>query len=193
MDYFGVANDLRQAIVDYTENEGRGRPTLNHFEAVDVMLEKYEICRGLLYGFDWTDWTVADDQRRLMLLPAAQEHILAQQNGKDRFVAAVRDLSRAFALAVPHDEALKIREDLAFFQIVQTALTKRARGDSRSDEELDNAVRQIVSRAVASEEVVDIFAAAGLKRPDISILSDEFLAKCATCRAEILLWNCSKS
>ena len=176
VDYLGVANELRQAVVDYTENEGRGRPTLNQFEAVNVMLEKYEICRGLFHGFDRFAWGT-DGQERLLLLPAAQEHILAQQNGKDRFVTAVRELSRAFALAAPHDEALKIREDLAFFQLVQKALVKRAQGDSRSDEELDNAVRQIVSRAVASDEVVDIFAAAGLKRPDISILSDEFLAE----------------
>ena len=176
VDYLGVANELRQAINDYTENEGEGRPTLDQDEAVQVMLEKYEVCLALFHGFDRSDWE-AGGQERLLLLPAAQEHILAQTNGRDRFVAAVKDLSRAFALAVPHDEALKIREDLAFFQHVQVALVKRAQGDTRSDEELDNAVRQIVSRAVASEEVVDIFAAAGLKRPDISILSNEFLAE----------------
>ena len=176
VDYLGVANELRQAINDYTENEGGGRPTLDQNEAVEVMSEKYEICRGLFHGFDRSGWEVGGLER-LLLLPAAQEHILAQTNGRDRFITAVRDLSRAFALAVPHEEALKIREDLAFFQAVQAALVKRAQGDSRSDEELDNAVRQIVSRAVASEEVVDIFAAAGLKRPDISILSDEFLTE----------------
>ena len=176
VDYLGVANELRQAINDYTENEGKGRPTLDQDEAVSVMLEKYEVCLGLFHGFDRPDWEVGG-QERLLLLPAAQQHILAQKNGKDRFVSATRDLSGAFALAVPHEEALKLREDLAFFQAVQAALVKRAQGESRSDEELDNAVRQIVSRAVASEEVVDIFAAAGLKRPDISILSDEFLAE----------------
>ena len=176
VDYLGVANELRQAINDYTENEGEGRPTLDQDEAVSVMMEKYEVCRGLFHSFDRSDWEVGG-QERLRLLPSAQEHILAQDNGKDRFVTAVRELSRAFALAVPHEEALKIREDLAFFQAVQAVLIKRVQGDSRSDEELDNAVRQIVSRAVASEDVVDIFAAAGLKRPDISILSDEFLAE----------------
>ena len=176
VDYLGVANELRQAINDYTENEGRGRPTLDQDEAVSVMLEKYEVCLGLFHGFDRSDWKFGG-QERLLLLPAAQQHILVQKNGKDRFVSAARDLSAAFALAVPHEEALKLREDLAFFQAVQAALVKRAQGESRSDEELDNAVRQIVSRAVASEEVVDIFAAAGLKRPDISILSDEFLTE----------------
>ena len=176
VDYLGVANELRQAINDYTDNGGEGHPKLDQDEAVRVMLEKHEVCLALFHGFDRSDWE-AGGQERLLLLPAAQEHILAQTNGKDRFLSAVRDLSRAFALAVPHDEALKIRENIAFFQAVQAALVKRAQGDTRSDEELDNAVRQIVSRAVASEEVVDIFAAAGLKTPDISILSDEFLAE----------------
>ena len=176
VDYLGVANELREAVNNYTENGGEGRPVLNQDEAVEVMLEKYEVCRGLFHGFDRSSWELGG-QERLLLLPAAQEHILAQNNGKDRFVSAARDLSRAFALAVPHEEALRIRDDLAFFQSVQAVLVKRAQGDSRSDEELDSAVRQIVSRAVASEEVVDIFAAAGLKRPDISILSDEFLAE----------------
>ena len=176
VDYLGVANELREAVNNYTENGGEGRPVLNQDEAVEVMLEKYEVCRGLFHGFDRSSWELGG-QERLLLLPAAQEHILAQNNGKDRFVSAARDLSRAFALAVPHEEALSIRDELAFFQAVQAVLVKRAQGDSRSDEELDSAVRQIVSRAVASEEVVDIFSAAGLKRPDISILSDEFLAE----------------
>ena len=176
VDYLGVANELKRAIDDYTESEGEGRPTLDQEAAVEVMREKYEVCCGLFHGFDWSNWQVGT-QERLLLLPAAQEHVLAQENGKDRFITAVKDLSSAFALAVPHEEALKIRDDLAFFQGVRSALIKRTVGDKRSDEELDNAVRQIVSRAVASEEVVDIFAAAGLKSPDISVLSDQFLAE----------------
>lgn len=111
------------------------------------------------------------------MLPPAQEHILAQENGKDRFLRAVRELSQAFALSVPHEDALRIRDDVAFFQAVRAVLAKRAPGDARPEEELDHAVRQIISRAVSSEGVVDIFAAAGLEKPDISILSDEFLAE----------------
>src|SRR5690606_178998 len=111
------------------------------------------------------------------LLPPAQEHILAQENGKDRCIVAVRELSQAFALAVPHEEALRIRDDVAFFQAVRAQLAKRAPGDARPEEDLDHAVRQIISRAVTPEGVVDIFAAAGLEKPDISILSDEFLAE----------------
>ena len=116
-------------------------------------------------------------QERLSLLPAAQEHILAQKDGKSRLLAAVRDLSQAFALAVPHDEALRIRDDVAFFQSVRAVLAKASPEGAKTQEELDLAVRQIVSRSVASEGVVDIFAAAGLKKPDISILSDQFLAE----------------
>jgi type I restriction enzyme R subunit len=114
---------------------------------------------------------------RLGLLPPAQEHVLAQEDGKNRLLHAVHELSQAFALAVPHDEALRIRDEVAFFQAVRAGLMKRAPGETKTQEELDLAVRQIVSRAVASEGVVDIFAAAGLKKPGISILSDEFLAE----------------
>ena len=108
---------------------------------------------------------------------AAQEHILAQENGKDRCIAAVRELSQAFALAVPHEEAIRIRDDVAFFQHVQVVLAKRAAGTGKPEEDLNHAVRQLVSRAVSSEGVIDIFAAAGLEKPDISILSDDFLAE----------------
>ena len=141
------------------------------------MLEKYEICCGLFHGFDWSKWVTGTPAERLTLLPAAQEHILAQENGKDRCVQSVRELSQAFALAVPHEEAIRIRDDVAFFQAVQSVLLKRAPSDARTGEDLDHAVRQIISRAVSSEGVVDIFAAAGLEKPDISILSDEFLAE----------------
>jgi len=110
-------------------------------------------------------------------LPPAQEHILAQEDGKNRLLSVVHELSQAFALAVPHDEALRIRDDVAFFQAVRASLAKRAPGEAKTEEELDHAVRQIVSRAVASEGVIDIFAAAGLQKPDISILSEQFLAE----------------
>ena len=176
VDYLGLAHELKQALATYTESGGTGRTALDQENAVALMLEKYEICCGLLHGFDWSAWTSGAPAERLALLPAAQEHILAQEDGKDRFVAAVRDLSQAFALAVPHPETRRIRDDVAFFQAVQSVLIKRAAA-ARPEEDLDHAVRQLVSRAVASEGVVDIFAAAGLDKPDISILSDEFLAE----------------
>ena len=177
VDYLGLAHELKAALATYTESGGTGRTALDQDEAVAVMLEKYEICCGLFHGFDRTKWTTGTPQERLGLLPSAQEHILAQENGKDRCTRAVRELSQAFALAVPHEEALRIRDDVAFFQAVQAVLAKRAPADARPEEELDHAVRQIISRAVAPEGVLDIFAAAGLEKPDISILSDEFLAE----------------
>jgi type I restriction enzyme R subunit len=177
VDYLGLAHELRAALATYTESGGTGRTALDQDEAVAVMLEKHEVCRGLFHGFDWSKWVTGTPQERLGLLPPAQEHILAQENGKDRCLRAVRELSQAFALAVPHEEALRIRDDAAFFQAVQSVLAKRALGEARPEEELDHAVRQIISRAVAPEGVMDIFAAAGLQKPDISILSDEFLAE----------------
>ena len=177
VDYLGLANDLRQALITYTESGGTGRTAIDKEEAVAVMLEKFDVCSALFHGFDWSKWTTGTPAERLGLIPSGQEHILAQENGKDRCMAAVRDLSQAFALAVPHTETFRIRDDVGFFQAVRAALSKRAAGDSRPEEELDLAVRQIVSRAVASEGVLDIFAAAGLDKPDISVLSEEFLAE----------------
>jgi len=187
VDYLGLAHELKAALATYTESGGTGRTALDQEEAVALMLEKYEVCCGLfgsyttpagvVGGFDRSRWTTGTAQERLSLLPAAQEHILAQENGKDRLLRAVRELSQAFALAVPHTEALRIRDDVAFFQAVQAVLAKRAPNDAHPEEELDHAIRQIISQAITPEGVVDIFAAAGLKKPDISILSDEFLAE----------------
>ncbi len=177
VDYLGLAHDLKQALATYTESGGRGETAIDQAEAIAVMKEKYEVCSAILGGFDWSPWTKGTPAERLGLLPQAQEHVLAQENGKDRFLRAVRELSQAFALAVPNEEALAIRDDVAFFQAVRAVLAKRAPGDAKPEEELDHAVRQIVSRAVVAEGVVDIFAAAGLKKPDISILSEEFLAE----------------
>ncbi|MHB8727108.1 MAG: type I restriction endonuclease subunit R [Casimicrobiaceae bacterium] len=177
VDYLGLAQELKQALATYTENGGTGRTALDQEEAVAVMLEKYEVCAGLFHGFDWSKWTTGTAPERLGLLPAAQEHILARERGKDRCVGAVRELSQAFALSVPHAEALRIRDDVAFFQAVQAVLAKRAPGDARPEEDIEHAVRQIIARAVAPEGVIDIFAAAGLAKPDISILSEEFLSE----------------
>ena len=177
VDYLGLAHELKRALATYTESGGTGRTAVDKDEAVSVMVEKYEVCRGLLHGFDWSAWTSGTATERLSLLPAAQEHILAQENGKDRYLVAVRALSQAFALAVPHEETHRIRDDVGFFQAVRAALAKRAEAEARPAEDLDLAVRQIISRAVASEGVMDIFAAAGLEKPDISVLSDEFLAE----------------
>jgi len=177
VDYLGIADELKQALATYTESGGTGKTAVDQEEAVAVMLEKYDICRGLFHGFDWSDWSSGTPQDRLGLLPAAQEHVLAQRDGKARLLRVVTELSHAFALAVPHEEAIRIRDDVAFFQAVRSVLAKGDPGERRTDEELDRAIRQIVSKAVVSGDVVDIFAAAGIKKPDISILSDEFLTE----------------
>ena len=177
VDYLGLAQDLKRALATYTESGGTGSTALDQEEAVAVMLEKHEVCCALFHGFDWSKWSTGTPQERLSLLPAAQEHVLAQEDGKDRCLNAVRALSQAFALAVPHPETTRIRDDVGFFQTVRAALSKQTAVEARSQEELDLAVRQIVSRAVASEGVMDIFAAAGLDKPDISVLSDGFLAE----------------
>jgi len=177
VDYLGLAHELKQALATYTESGGTGQTAIDQAEAVAVMKEKYEVCCDLFHGFEWSRWKIGKPEERLALLPAAQEHILAQENGRERLLKAVFELSKAFALAVPHEEALAIRDDVAFFQAVRAALAKRAPAEERPEEELDHAIRQIISRAIAPEGVVDLFAAAGLKKPDISILSDEFLAE----------------
>jgi type I restriction enzyme R subunit len=177
VDYLGLADELRQAVVTYTEAGGTGTTALDQAEAVALMLEKYEVCRGLFYGFNWESWKRASPRSRLSLLPAAQEHILAQIDGKPRLLSAVSALSRAFALAVPDIAALRIRDDVGFFQVVRAVLVKTMVDERRSVDEMEHAIRQLISRAVISSEIVDVFAAAGLKKPDISVLSDEFLAE----------------
>ena len=177
VDYLGLADQLKKALATYTESGGTGQTAIDQEEAVAVMLEKHEICCGLFHGFDWSGWVASSPLERLRFLPAAQEHILAQEDGKNRILKAVTELSHAFALAVPHEDAIAIRDDVGFFQAVRAALAKSDTDKQRSQEDIEHAVRQLVSRAVSSEGVIDIFAAAGLKKPDISILSEEFLAE----------------
>jgi type I restriction enzyme, R subunit len=177
VDYLGLAEQLRAALATYTESGGQGKTAIPEEEAVRAMMEKFEVCRDLFHGFNYADWKTGTPAQRLNLLPAAQEHVLAQENGKPVLLQAVTQLSRAFALAATTDEAEEIREDVGFFQAVRTALAKNTANGQRDPELLDHAVRQLVSQAVASEKVVDVFAAAGLKKPDISILSDAFLAE----------------
>jgi len=141
------------------------------------MLEKYEIVSAMFHGFDFSLFVAGTPAERVSTIPAAIEHILAQSNGKERLLQAVTELSRAFALAVPHEKALEIKDDVGFFQAVRSAIAKNTRVPGKTQEELDTAIRQIVSKAVSSDQVIDIFSATGLKKPDISILSDEFLAE----------------
>jgi type I restriction enzyme R subunit len=177
VDYLGLASELKHALAAYTEAGGKGKTVIDQNEAVALMKSKHEVCAAMFHSFDLSRWKTGTSAQRLSLLPGAQDHILGQEDGKNRYLKAVTELSQAFALAVPHPDALAIRDDVAFFQDVRAVLAKSSAGKPKTDYELDHAIRQIVSGAVASEGVVDIFAAAGLKKPDISILSDEFLAE----------------
>ncbi len=177
VDYLGLADFLRKALAVYTESGGKGKTAINQNEAVAAMIEKYEICCDLFHGFDKSMWISGTPSQKLSLLPKAQEYILAQDDGKDRYLKAVTDLSKAFALAVPHEKSIDIRDDVAFFQTVRAALAKSGAPIQNHEEDIEHAIRQLISQAVVSDQVIDIFAAAGLKKPDISVLSDEFLAE----------------
>ncbi len=179
VDYLGLAKELKLALVDYTNSKGKGEIKLDQEDAVAVMLEKYEKVCGILHGFDYASAAETAPAKRMALIAQAAEHVLQQTDGKPRYLLAVSELSKAFALSVPHEKALEIRDEVGFFQEVRAVLAKPVDGSDgkKSSEELDLAVRQIVSRAIASDKVIDIFDAAGLKKPDISILSDEFLAE----------------
>jgi type I restriction enzyme R subunit len=175
VDYLGIAADLQEAVDVYTQEGGQGLPAEDLERVIGVMLDQYHIVAAMFHHFDYSQFITGDPSHRLSMIPDAMEHILQQRDGKRRFVDAVGKLSQAFALAVPADETVDIREEVAFFQSVRAAFTKSTQLDGRAREDVDSAVKQLVSQAVASQDVIEIFGAAGLKRPDVSILSDEFL------------------
>lgn len=178
VDYLGIADSLKHALAVYAESGGRGKAAVDQEEAVAVMKEKYEVVQGILHGFDYRRLLHASPDERLQGIADAMEFILQQEDGKKRYLQAVAALSKAFALAVPHEEALAIRDEVGLFQEIRASLIKATVSSAeRPPEEIEAAVRQLISRAISGREVVDIFAAAGLDRPDISILSDEFLAE----------------
>jgi type I restriction enzyme R subunit len=178
VDYLGLADQLKHALATYTESGGKGDPTYDTNQAVAVMLEKYGIACDMMHGLNWDKWVSGKATERLALIPAGQERILEQNDGKKRFVQVVTELSRAFALCASHDEATAIRDDVSFFQAIQAALNKQFTANRKTPEQIDAAVRQLVSRAITTDgEVIDVFTAAGLPKPDIGILSEQFLAE----------------
>jgi len=141
-------------------------------------MEKHGIACDMMHGFPWTKWTTGTPTERLQLIPAGQEHILEQEDGKKRWIQVIAELSRAFALCAASDEATEIRDDVSFFQALQVALNKQIIGNRKTPDQMDAAVRQLVSKAITTDgQVIDVFTAAGLPRPDIGILSDGFLAE----------------
>ena len=178
VDYLGLADQLKRALANYTESGGQGNPTFDTAQAIAVMLEKHGIACDMLHGFHWANWTTGTASERLQLIPAGQEHILEQEDGKKRWIQVVTELSRAFALCAASDEATAIRDDVSFFQALQAALNKQSSQNRKTPEQIDAAIRQLVSKAITTEgQVIDVFTAAGLPKPDISILSDQFLAE----------------
>ena len=178
VDYLGLADALKSALHTYTASGGKGQATIDQEQAVAVMQEKYEVVKDMLHGFDYAAILKAVPEQRMKGIAQAMEFVLGLEDGKKRYLHAVSALSKAFALAVPHASALAIRDEVGLFQEIRSGLVKATVTESeKSPEEMESAIRQLVSRAVASTEVVDIFAAAGLEKPDISILSDEFLAE----------------
>jgi type I restriction enzyme R subunit len=178
VDYLGLADQLKRALSTYTESGGQGDPTYDTRQAIAVMLEKHGIACDMMHGFNWGKWTTGKPVERLALIPAGQEHILEQEDGKKRFVQVVMELSRAFALCAASDEATEIRDDVSFFQAIQAALNKQNGSSRKSPEQIEAAVRQLVSKAITTDgQIIDVFTAAGLPKPDISILDERFLAE----------------
>ncbi|AUN96248.1 type I restriction endonuclease subunit R [Pseudazoarcus pumilus] len=174
VDYIGIANELKAALKDYTASHGRGRPTVDAAEAWAVAEEKLDVLRGMLHGYDWSDYAQAGHRR----LAGAANHVLGLKDGKQRFADAALALTRAYSLCSTLDEAKAVREEVAFLQAVKVVLTKRdLSAKKRSDEAREAAVRQIIGSAVVSGEVVDVFQAVGLDKPDIGILDEAFLAE----------------
>lgn len=174
VDYLGIADELKKALSDYTERD-RDMTGIPQEEAVALMLEKYEVVLSMFHGFDYSRFFSDSPVERLTIIKEAMEYILSQDDGKNRYMQSVAELSKAFALSVPHEKALEIRDHVGLFQVIRASIAKNTITGGKSPDILDSAVKQIVSKAIASDEVIDIFASAGLKKPNISILSDEFL------------------
>lgn len=176
VDYLGIAADLKKALSFYTDNGGKGDLTIDQEKAVQIMQEKLEVVSQMFYGFDYKKYFEASTGRKLSLILEAEEHILALERGKKRFLDEVTALSQAFSLAIPQEQALHAREEVAFFQAVKARLTKFAKTDSdNTNEDMETVIRQVIDKALVTEQVIDIFDAAGIKKPDISILSEDFL------------------
>lgn len=176
VDYLGIASDLKKALSFYSDAGGKGDPADVQEQAVELMLEKLEIVSNMYHGYEYEIYFEADTSKKLSMILAAEEHILGLENGKKRYINEVSALSQAFAIAIPHDQAMDVKDEVSFFQAVKARLAKfDSTGSGKTDEEIETTIRQVVDKALVSEQVIDVFDAAGIKKPDISILSDEFL------------------
>ncbi len=176
VDYLGIASDLKQALSFYADAGGKGDPMLAQQQAVQLMLEKMEVVSAMYHGFPYENYFYSDTSQKLSLILAAEDHILGLDDGKKRYIDEVTALSQAFAIAIPHEQALAVKDEVAFFQAIKARLAKfDSTGMGRTNEEIESTIRQVIDKALVSEQVIDVFDAAGIKKPDISILSEEFL------------------
>jgi len=176
VDYLGIASDLKKALSFYSDSGGKGDPAIAQEKAVQMMLEKLEVVSQMFHGFAYEEYFEADTGKKLSLILAAEEHILGLENGKKRYINEVTALSQAFSIAIPHEQAMDVKDEVSFFQAVKSRLAKfDGTGSGKTDEEVETAIRQVIDKALVSEQVIDVFDAAGIKKPDISILSEDFL------------------
>ena len=178
VDYLGIGKELKDAIMQYTASGGKGKPVFDQKEAIEKMMEKYEVVKDMFHGFDYRIFFKLDAKKRLVIIPNAIDYILKGRDKlKERFVRETTALLRAFSLSVPSDKAMKIKEDVGFFQVIKSTIVKLDSSSiqARTSEEFDSAIKQIISKAVISDRIIDLFEAAGVEKPDISILSDKFL------------------
>ena len=176
VDYLGIASDLKKALAFYSDAGGKGDPAVAQEQAVALMLEKIEVISAMYHGFPYEDYFDADTSKKLSMILAAEDHILGLEDGKKRYIDEVTALSKAFAIAIPHDQAMDAKDEISFFQAVKARLAKfDSTGSGKTDEEIETTIRQVIDQALVSDQVIDVFDAAGIKKPDISILSDEFL------------------
>ena len=188
VDYIGIANDLKQALSLYTESGGRGKPAFDQEEAASVMMGKYEVVVQMFHekqkdsqssqGFNYMQFFELGAKEKLSFPIKAADYILGLEDGKARYLRAVTELTKSFAVSTPHPFTIDIRDEVGLFQAIRSRIVKLAESKKvKTDEEIETAIRQIVSDAIVADEVVDVFDAAGIRKPDISILSDEFMAE----------------
>lgn len=176
VDYLGIASDLKAALSFYSDAGGKGDPAVTQEQAAALMLEKLEVVSQMFHGFAYEQYFDADTGKKLSLILSAEEHILGLENGKKRFIDEVTALSQAFSIAIPHDQAMDVKDEVSFFQAIKARLLKfDSTGSGKSNEEIETAIRQVIDKALVTEQVIDVFDAAGIKKPDISILSEDFL------------------
>lgn len=176
VDYLGIASDLKKALAFYSDSGGKGDPAIAQEKAVQLMLEKLEVVSQMYYGFSYENYFEAETSTKLSIILAAEEHILGLENGKKRYIDEVTGLSKAFAIAIPHEQAMDVKDEISFFQAVKSRLVKfDSTNTGKTNEEMETTIKQVIDKALVTEQVIDVFDAAGIKKPDISILSEEFL------------------